>query len=234
MKNWEEDDEAGYCAAAADLADAQAVAARLGIRLHRVNFATEYWDQVFEHFLAEYRALRTPNPDVLCNRDIKFRAFLEHAIDLGADRIATGHYARVTHDNSGSHLRLCADPNKDQTYFLYLLDQNATGTHTVSAGGPTQGRRARHRPRNSASTTPRRRTAPASVLSASGVSAIFSPAGCRASPARSRQATAGYWANIAVWLGTPLASAPDSASAACAMPARRPGSSRPRMSHAMC
>jgi tRNA-specific 2-thiouridylase len=123
MKNWEEDDEAGYCAAAADLADAQAVAARLGIRLHRVNFATEYWDQVFEHFLAEYRALRTPNPDVLCNRDIKFRAFLEHAIDLGADRIATGHYARVSHDNSGSHLRLCADPNKDQTYFLYLLDQ---------------------------------------------------------------------------------------------------------------
>ena len=123
MKNWEEDDEAGYCAAAEDLADAQAVATRLGIRLHTVNFATEYWDRVFEHFLAEYRALRTPNPDVLCNREIKFRAFLEHAIDLGADWIATGHYARVTRDNTGSHLRLCADPNKDQTYFLHLLDQ---------------------------------------------------------------------------------------------------------------
>jgi len=123
MKNWEEDDAAGYCAAAADLADAEAVARRLGIRLHTVNFATEYWNHVFEHFLAEYRALRTPNPDVLCNRDIKFRAFLEHAIDLGADWIATGHYARVTHDETGSRLRLCADPNKDQTYFLHLLDQ---------------------------------------------------------------------------------------------------------------
>ncbi|KAA6186271.1 tRNA 2-thiouridine(34) synthase MnmA [Thiohalocapsa marina] len=123
MKNWEEDDEPGYCAAAQDLADARAVAERLGLRLHTVNFASEYWDHVFEYFLAEYRALRTPNPDVLCNREIKFRAFLEHALGLGADWIATGHYARVTHDADGSHLRLCADPDKDQTYFLHLLDQ---------------------------------------------------------------------------------------------------------------
>lgn len=123
MKNWEEDDRAGYCAAAEDLADARAVADRLGIRLHTVNFATEYWDQVFEHFLREYRALRTPNPDVLCNKEIKFAAFLDHARGLGAEAIATGHYARVTHDAAGSHLRLCADPEKDQTYFLHLLDQ---------------------------------------------------------------------------------------------------------------
>ena len=123
MKNWEEDDAPGYCSAAEDLADAQAVATRLGIRLRTVNFATEYWDRVFEHFLAEYRALRTPNPDVLCNREIKFRAFLDYALDLGADWIATGHYARVTRDATGSHLRLCADPDKDQTYFLHLLDQ---------------------------------------------------------------------------------------------------------------
>ena len=123
MKNWEEDDAPGWCAAAADLADAQAVAQRLGIQLHTVNFATEYWDRVFEYFLAEYRALRTPNPDVLCNREIKFRAFLDHALDLGAHWIATGHYARVTRDQTGSHLRLCADPAKDQTYFLHLLDQ---------------------------------------------------------------------------------------------------------------
>jgi tRNA-specific 2-thiouridylase len=123
MKNWEEDDAPGWCAAAADLADAQAVAQRLGIQLHTVNFATEYWDRVFEHFLAEYRALRTPNPDVLCNREIKFRAFLDHALDLGAHWIATGHYARVTRDQTGSHLRVCADPGKDQTYFLHLLDQ---------------------------------------------------------------------------------------------------------------
>ncbi len=123
MKNWEEDDAPGYCAAAQDLADAAAVADRLGIRLHTVNFATEYWDQVFAYFLEEYRALRTPNPDVLCNREIKFRAFLDHALGLGADWIATGHYARITGDPDGCQLRLCADPNKDQTYFLYLLDQ---------------------------------------------------------------------------------------------------------------
>lgn len=123
MKNWEEDDRAGYCAAAEDLADARTVAERLGIRLHTVNFATEYWDQVFESFLREYRALRTPNPDVLCNKEIKFAAFLDHALGLGAEAIATGHYARVTHDAAGSHLRLCADPEKDQTYFLHLLNQ---------------------------------------------------------------------------------------------------------------
>ena len=127
MKNWEEDDAPGYCAAAQDLADAAAVADRLGIRLHTVNFATEYWDQVFAYFLEEYRALRTPNPDVLCNREIKFRAFLDHALGLGADAIATGHYARITRNTDGCQLRLCADPNKDQTYFLYLLDQTQLG-----------------------------------------------------------------------------------------------------------
>jgi tRNA-specific 2-thiouridylase len=123
MKNWEEDDDAGYCAAAADLADARAVAEHLGIPLYTVNFATEYWDRVFESFLTEYRAMRTPNPDVLCNREIKFAAFLDHALGLGAQAIATGHYARVTHDSTGSRLRLCVDPDKDQTYFLHLLDQ---------------------------------------------------------------------------------------------------------------
>jgi tRNA-specific 2-thiouridylase len=123
MKNWEEDDDAGYCAAAEDLADAQAVADRLGIPLHKVNFSAEYWDRVFAGFLAEYRAGRTPNPDVLCNKEIKFRAFLDHALGLGAHRIATGHYARVTRDAAGAHLRLGADPDKDQTYFLHLLDQ---------------------------------------------------------------------------------------------------------------
>ena len=123
MKNWEEDDDVDYCAAAEDLRDAQAVANRLGIRLHTVNFSTEYWDRVFAHFLDEYRAARTPNPDILCNKEIKFAAFLEHAMNLGADWIATGHYASVTRDPAGSHLRLCADEDKDQTYFLHLLSQ---------------------------------------------------------------------------------------------------------------
>ncbi len=125
MKNWEEDDDADYCNAAEDLADAQAVAAILGIHLHTVNFATEYWDRVFEYFLAEYRAGRTPNPDVLCNREIKFKAFLDYALDLGTDRIATGHYAGVVCRESGCRLLRAHDENKDQTYFLYMLGQRA-------------------------------------------------------------------------------------------------------------
>ena len=124
MKNWEEDDTADYCSAAADLAAAQAVADQLGIELQRMNFASEYWERVFEYFLREYQALRTPNPDVLCNREIKFGAFLDQALTLGAQSIATGHYARLTQDDQGFHLRLSADPDKDQTYFLYQLNQD--------------------------------------------------------------------------------------------------------------
>jgi len=123
MKNWEEDDSADYCAAAVDLADAQGVAEQLGIPLHAVNFAHDYWERVFEHFLAEYRAGRTPNPDILCNREIKFRAFLDHALDHGADGIATGHYARVIHSGGYWHLLRGRDPGKDQSYFLHALDQ---------------------------------------------------------------------------------------------------------------
>ncbi len=124
MKNWEEDDEEGYCAAAEDLADARQVAGILGIPLHTVNFSSEYWDRVFSYFLDEYRAGRTPNPDVLCNREIKFKAFLDHALELGADFIATGHYARLS-DGEPRHLLQAADANKDQTYFLYMVPQNA-------------------------------------------------------------------------------------------------------------
>jgi tRNA-specific 2-thiouridylase len=125
MKNWEEDDDAEYCAAAEDLKDAQQVADQLGIKLHTVNFSGEYWDRVFEHFLAEYRAGRTPNPDVLCNREIKFRAFLDYALELGAEAIATGHYADMQRDAAGCHLMMAADSDKDQTYFLYMLGQHA-------------------------------------------------------------------------------------------------------------
>jgi tRNA-specific 2-thiouridylase len=123
MKNWEEDDRGDYCAAAVDLADAQGVADTLGIPLHAVNFAHDYWERVFEHFLAEYRAGRTPNPDVLCNREIKFRAFLDHALDRGAAAIATGHYARVAHAGGRWRLLRGRDADKDQSYFLHALDQ---------------------------------------------------------------------------------------------------------------
>jgi len=130
MKNWEEDDSEEYCSAAEDLADAQQVADRLGIKLHTVNFSGEYWDRVFEYFLSEYRAGRTPNPDVLCNREIKFKAFLDYALDLGADFIATGHYAGVRRTDAGTELVCAADANKDQTYFLYMLGQRAL-QHTL-------------------------------------------------------------------------------------------------------
>jgi tRNA-specific 2-thiouridylase len=122
MKNWEEDDGEEYCTAASDLADAQAVCDKLGIVLHTVNFAAEYWDNVFELFLAEYKAGRTPNPDVLCNKEIKFKAFLEFAAeDLGANFIATGHYVRRQETNGINRLLRGLDDNKDQSYFLYTL-----------------------------------------------------------------------------------------------------------------
>ena len=123
MKNWEDTFEAGYCAANDDLADAEDICETLGIPLHRVNFAAEYRERVFAKFLAEHQHGRTPNPDILCNTEIKFRAFLDHAHRLGADHIATGHYARLTH-NGDSRLLKGRDPGKDQSYFLHGLRQH--------------------------------------------------------------------------------------------------------------
>lgn len=120
MKNWEEDDTENYCAAEEDVKDAKAVCDKLEIPLHTVNFAAEYWDNVFAHFLAEYKAGRTPNPDILCNREIKFKACMEYATHLGADLFATGHYAQ----NIDYQLCKAHDLNKDQTYFIYTLTQD--------------------------------------------------------------------------------------------------------------
>ncbi len=126
MKNWEEDDGTEYCTAMEDLADAQQVSDRLGIELKTVNFASEYWDEVFEVFLSEFQAGRTPNPDILCNKHVKFKAFLNYAIeDLGAEYIATGHYARVQKHEGEFQLLKGLDPNKEQSYFLYTLGQKA-------------------------------------------------------------------------------------------------------------
>jgi len=126
MKNWEDDDTDEYCTSREDLVDAAAVADVLGIELEAVNFAAEYRERVFTHFLREYEAGRTPNPDVLCNSEIKFRAFLDYALRLGADSIATGHYARVRHvqgDTTRAELLKAADATKDQSYFLHRLTQ---------------------------------------------------------------------------------------------------------------
>jgi tRNA-specific 2-thiouridylase len=134
MQNWEEDDRTGPCRADADRKDALAVCARLGMPLHMRNFAAEYWDQVFAHFLEEYRAGRTPNPDVLCNREIKFRTFLDHARALGAEKIATGHYARVDRVDGRWRLLRARDAAKDQSYFLHALQQEALSATMFPVG----------------------------------------------------------------------------------------------------
>lgn len=136
MKNWEEDDNNEYCAAAEDLKDAQAVCDKLGIKLHTVNFAAEYWDNVFEYFLAEYKAGRTPNPDIMCNKEIKFKAFLEFADEiLDADYIAMGHYVRRRDNSDGSTQMLRGvDGNKDQSYFLYTLSHEQVARSLFPVG----------------------------------------------------------------------------------------------------
>jgi tRNA-specific 2-thiouridylase len=134
MQNWEEDDRDGPCRADADRKDALSVCARLGIPLHLRNFSPEYREQVFEQFLAGYRAGRTPNPDVLCNREIKFRTFLDHARALGAGRIATGHYARIDQADGRYRLLRARDRAKDQTYFLHALGQDALASTLFPLG----------------------------------------------------------------------------------------------------
>lgn len=124
MKNWEDDDDSAYCASNIDFVDAAAVADVIGIELEHVNFAADYKDRVFAEFLREYQAGRTPNPDILCNAEIKFKAFLDHALRLGAEKIATGHYARVRQSATGLfELLKGLDPSKDQSYFLHRLNQ---------------------------------------------------------------------------------------------------------------
>jgi len=123
MKNWEDDDDDEYCSTRDDLIDAAAAADVIGIDLEAVNFSAEYKDRVFAEFLREYAAGRTPNPDVLCNAEIKFRAFLDHAVSLGASNIATGHYAKVARTDGRFELSKAADRGKDQSYFLHRLTQ---------------------------------------------------------------------------------------------------------------
>jgi tRNA-uridine 2-sulfurtransferase len=135
MKNWEDDDTDEYCSSREDLIDAAAVADRIGIELEAINFSAAYKDRVFNEFLREYQAGRTPNPDVLCNAEIKFRAFLDHALSLGAERIATGHYAQVREVDGLYQLLKAEDGIKDQSYFLYRLDQTQLSKTVFPLGG---------------------------------------------------------------------------------------------------
>ncbi len=135
MKNWEDDDTDEYCSTRQDLLDAAAAADVIGIDLEAVNFAAEYKDRVFAEFLREYQAGRTPNPDVLCNAEIKFKAFLDHAVDLGATRIATGHYARVFQKNDLYELHRGLDASKDQSYFLHRLNRSQLSRVLFPLGG---------------------------------------------------------------------------------------------------
>lgn len=136
MKNWDDTDENGYCTATEDYKDVALVAEQIGIPYYSVNFEKEYWDRVFEYFLDEYKKGRTPNPDVMCNKEVKFKAFLDYAMDLGAEYVAMGHYARVEKDLDGTvHLLRGVDENKDQTYFLNQLSQAQLQKSLFPLGG---------------------------------------------------------------------------------------------------
>jgi tRNA (5-methylaminomethyl-2-thiouridylate)-methyltransferase (EC 2.1.1.61) len=174
MKNWEDDDDSEYCSSRQDLVDVASVCDVIGIELEVVNFSAEYKDRVFADFLREYEAGRTPNPDVLCNSEIKFRCFLDHAMQMGAERIATGHYAQVrewTNDGRTEYQLLKAeDGTKDQSYFLYRSPRRNSRRRCSRSARCTSARCAGSPPRP-ACTWPRRRTRPGSASSASAPSA---------------------------------------------------------------
>ncbi len=168
MKNWEDDDDSEYCSTRQDWLDVVSVADLIGVDVEAVNFAAEYKDRVFADFLREYSAGRTPNPDVLCNAEIKFKAFLDHAMSLGAETIATGHYARVRQNAAGSFELLKAlDHTKDQSYFLHRLNQ-AQLSRTLFPLGEIPKTRVREIAAEIGLPNAKRRIRPASALSASG------------------------------------------------------------------
>ena len=195
MKNWEDDDDSEYCSSNTDFVDAAAVADVIGIDIEHVNFAADYKDRVFAEFLREYQAGRTPNPDVLCNAEIKFKAFLDHAMRLGAAQIATGHYARVGQRGGRFELLKGLDPLKDQSYFLHRLTQ-AQLSKTRFPVGELPKTECAELPKKSGCPTPRRRTAPAFVSLASGPFGSFSTGTWRTSRGRFRTIVDAPWANM--------------------------------------
>ncbi len=172
MKNWDDTDEFGHCTAEEDAEDVRRVCDQIGIPYYTVNFEKQYMDKVFQYFLDEYRKGRTPNPDVMCNREIKFGEFLQKALELGADYIATGHYARVEQKDGLFRLMRGVDNNKDQTYFLNALNQYQLSKAMFPIG---------HLPKpevraiaeNAGLATAKKKTAPVYASSASGTSKSF-------------------------------------------------------------
>lgn len=173
MKNWDDTDENGFCTATEDYEDVIRVCNQIGIPYYAVNFEKQYWEKVFQYFLDEYKAGRTPNPDVMCNKEIKFKAFLDHALSLGADYLATGHYARV--DRSAGTVRMLRglDENKDQTYFLNQLNQEQL-SKVMFPIGDLQKSRVRKSPKKRNLRQLRKKTARESALSANATSKRFS------------------------------------------------------------
>jgi tRNA-specific 2-thiouridylase len=188
MKNWEDDDSEEYCSSRQDLVDVMSVADCIGIDVEVVNFAAEYRERVFAEFLREYQAGRTPNPDMLCNSEIKFKAFLDHAMKMGADRIATGHYAGVREFDGKFQLLKAEDGTKDQSYFLYRLNQAQLSKTLFPLAGIYK-REVRKIAEAEGLHVAAKRTRLASASSASGRSRTFFPATCRRNRAKSAAST---------------------------------------------
>lgn len=168
MKNWDDTDENGVCTATEDYEDVVRVCNQIGIPYYAVNFEKQYWEKVFTYFLDEYKAGRTPNPDVMCNKEIKFKAFLEHAMALGADYLATGHYARVAYRDGEYQLLRGLDANKDQTYFLNQLGQ-AQLSKVLFPIGELQKSKVREIAKEAGLATAGKKIAPAFVLSENAI-----------------------------------------------------------------
>ncbi|GAY78579.1 tRNA-specific 2-thiouridylase MnmA [Sporolactobacillus inulinus] len=168
MKNWDDTDENGICTATEDYEDVVRVSNQIGIPYYAVNFEKQYWDRVFSYFLDEYKLGRTPNPDVMCNKEIKFKAFLDHAMALGADYVATGHYARVDRRDGKTAMIRAVDQNKDQTYFLNQLSQEQISKVMFPLGDLESQRYAKLHV-NITWQRLRKRTVPVSVLLVNGI-----------------------------------------------------------------
>ncbi len=232
MKNWEEKDENGTCTAAEDWEDVQAVCDKIDIPYYSVNFAKEYYDRVFSYFLDEYRKGRTPNPDVLCNREIKFKAFLDYAMKLGAEKMATGHFVRSEVRDGHPVLLKGDDPNKDQSYFLYMLKEAQLAKSLFSVGGMTKAQVREIARQNGLPVASKKDSTGVCFIGERNFAGSFCKAFCPCSPAICGRKTAKRSASTSALPSTRWGSAGDWASAAGATGAA--GSSSARIWNTTC